>query len=127
MDSTRRSGFSSIVFSIFEDDVVGNKQRRQKFRERIREDFSQRVGGSDRTTHQINSKCRDLNTKVCLFYGLYNTNWNNIGSGQSELDVMNVTHAQFKATNFDKQFTHQNIWDNIKGHPRWATIFKEQV
>ena len=37
--------------SILEDGEVGNNERRQKFWERIREDFSQRVGGSDRTTH----------------------------------------------------------------------------
>jgi hypothetical protein len=41
--------------SISEDGEVGNNQRCEKFWERIREDFSQRVGGSDRTTHQINS------------------------------------------------------------------------
>ena len=116
----------SFLF-ISEDGEVGNNQRHQEFWERIREDFSQHVGGSDRTAHQINSKWRDLYAKVSLFYGLYNTNWNNRGSAQSELGVMNVTHEQFKAANFDKPFTHQNVWDTIKGHPRWATIFKEQV
>ena len=42
--------------SIFEDGKVGNNQQRQKFWKRICEDFSECVGGSDRTTHQINSK-----------------------------------------------------------------------
>ena len=56
--------------SISEYGKVGNNERRQKFWERIREDFSQRVGGSDRTTHQINSKWIDLYAKVSLFYGL---------------------------------------------------------
>ena len=67
--------------SISEDGNVGNKKRRKKFWERILQDFSMRVGGSDRSTHQLNSKWRDLNNRVSLFSGLYNNNWNNRGSG----------------------------------------------
>ena len=39
------------------------------------------------------------------------------GEAANELDVLKVTHEQFKAANFDKSFTHQNVWDTIKGHP----------
>ena len=67
-------------------------------------------------------KWRDLNNRVSLFSGLYNNNWNNRGSGQSELDVMNLTHEQYRAAKKNKAFTHQNVWDTVKGHPRWAPI-----
>jgi hypothetical protein len=107
--------------NISEDANVGNAQRRKKFWARVLQDFIQRLGGSDRTTHQLNSKWRDLNNRVSLFYGLYNNNCNNRGSGQSEVDVMNVTHEQYRAVK-KKAFTSLLVWDAVKEHPRWAPI-----
>ena len=108
--------------SISEDGNVGNNQRRKKLWEQILQDFSQRVGGSGRSTHQLNSKWRDLNARVYLFSGLYSNNWNNRGSGQSEVNVMNLTHEQYKAAKKNKAFTSLLVWDTVKGHPRWAPI-----
>ena len=73
-DPQEEVALAQSFLSISGDGEVGNNQRREKFWERIHEDFSERVGGSYRTTHQINSKWRDLNVKISLFSGLYNNN-----------------------------------------------------
>ena len=125
VDSARRSGFGSIIFFLFSKMVKSGTINDVKKSGNGYEKIFHSVWVGRIAQHQINSKWRDLYANVSLFYGLYITNWNNRGSGQSELDVMKVTNEQFKAANFDKPFTHQNVWDTIKGHPRWATIFKE--
>ncbi|KAL8216266.1 hypothetical protein R6Q57_023103 [Mikania cordata] len=102
----------------------GNSQKRENFWKKVTVSWH-RVMGFDaeyRTYHQLNSKWKDMCTKLTKFSGIYSNCANNRKSGMSDENVLKWAEKEYQLKSNDQMFNHYHVWVAIKDSPKFRVL-----
>ncbi|KAL8230378.1 hypothetical protein R6Q57_000156 [Mikania cordata] len=99
----------------FENKTKGNSQKRENFWKKVTVTWHKVMGfdAEYRTYHQLNSKWKDMCTKLTKFSGIYSNCANNRKSGMSDENSNGQT------------FNHYHVWVTIKDSPKFRVLCQE--
>ncbi|KAL8210635.1 hypothetical protein R6Q57_005072 [Mikania cordata] len=106
---------------------LGNSQKRENFWKKVTVSWH-RVMGFDaeyRTYHQLNSKWKDMCTKLTKFSGIYSNYANNRKSGMSEENVLKWAEKEYKLKINGQTFNHYHVWVAIKDSPKFRVLCQD--
>ncbi|KAL8230636.1 hypothetical protein R6Q57_000414 [Mikania cordata] len=105
----------------------GNSQKRENFWKKAAVSWH-RVMGFDveyRTYHQLNSKWKDMCTKLTKFSGIYSNCANNRKNGMSDENVLKWAEKEYQLKSNDQTFNHYHVWVAIKDSPKFRVFCQE--
>ncbi|XP_022024749.1 uncharacterized protein LOC110925089 [Helianthus annuus] len=106
---------------VSENQRVGVNQTKTQFWDRIRALFWTSVGNKSRTVDMISGHWNEIRRKVGLFGNLYNKNWPNRKSGQSDFDVYNYTMDEY-FQEMNVMFSQRPVWEILKKSTKWHLV-----
>ncbi|KAL8215943.1 hypothetical protein R6Q57_022780 [Mikania cordata] len=74
---------------------------------------------------QLNSKCKDMCTKLTKFSVIYSNCANNRKSGMSDENVLKWAEKEYQLKSNSQTFNHYHIWVAIKDSPKFSTFCQE--
>ncbi|KAL8223529.1 hypothetical protein R6Q57_019004 [Mikania cordata] len=77
------------------------------------------------TYHQLNSKWKDMCTKLTKFSGIYSNCANNRKSGMSDENVLKWAKKEYQLKSNDQTFNHYHVWVTIKDSPKFRVFCQE--
>ncbi|KAL8193381.1 hypothetical protein R6Q57_026516 [Mikania cordata] len=110
-----------------ENKTKGNSQKRENFWKKVTVSWH-RVMGFDaeyRTYHQLNSKLKDMCTKLTKFSGIYSNCANNRKSGMSDQNVLKWAEKEYKLKSNGQMFNHYHVWVAIKDSPKFRVLCQD--
>ncbi|KAL8239347.1 hypothetical protein R6Q59_015914 [Mikania micrantha] len=78
-----------------------------------------------RTYHQLNSKWKDMCTKLTKFSGIYSNCANNRKSGMSDENVLKWAEKEYQLKSNGQTFNHYHVWVAIKDSPKFRVLCQE--
>ncbi|KAL8225005.1 hypothetical protein R6Q57_017562 [Mikania cordata] len=78
-----------------------------------------------RTYHQLNSKWKDICTKLTKFSGIYSNCANNRKSGMSDENVLKRAEKEYQLKSNGQTFNHYHVWVAIKDSPKFRVLCQE--
>ncbi|KAL8261044.1 hypothetical protein R6Q59_025093 [Mikania micrantha] len=78
-----------------------------------------------RTYHQLNSKWKDMCTKLTKFSGIYSNCANNRKSGMSDENVLKWAEKEYQLKSNGQTFNHYHVWVAIKESPKFRVFCQE--
>ncbi|KAL8238888.1 hypothetical protein R6Q59_015455 [Mikania micrantha] len=75
-----------------------------------------------RTYHQLNSKWKDMCTKLTKFSGIYSNCANNRKSGMSDENVLKWAEKEYQLKSNGQTFNHYHVWVAIKDSPKFRVL-----
>ncbi|KAJ0490986.1 putative glutathione transferase [Helianthus annuus] len=106
---------------ISEDEDTANFQTGPVFWDRVRALFYSSWGqGEHRDKDSISSKWTDINNKCHAFQEVYQRNYDNRPSGESDVGVLTKTLEEFDRTK--SPFTYYKCWELLRKSPKWALV-----
>ncbi|MFS8025694.1 putative No apical meristem-associated domain-containing protein [Helianthus anomalus] len=76
--------------------------------------------GEHRDKDSISSKWTDINNKCHAFQEVYQRNYDNRPSGESDVGVLTKTLEEFDRTK--SPFTYYKCWELLRKSPKWALV-----
>ncbi|KAL8224972.1 hypothetical protein R6Q57_017529 [Mikania cordata] len=110
-----------------ENKTKGNSQKRENFLKKVNISWH-RVMGFDaeyRTYHQLNSKWKDMCTKLTKFSDIYSNCANNRKSGMSDKNVLKWAEKEYQLKSNGQTFNHYHVWVAIKDSPKFRVLCQE--
>ncbi|KAL8210676.1 hypothetical protein R6Q57_005113 [Mikania cordata] len=110
-----------------ENKTKGNSEKRENFWKKVTVSWH-RVMGFDaeyRTYHQLNSKWKDMCTKLTKFSGIYSNCANNRKSGMNDENVLKWTDKEYQLKSNGQTFNHYHVWVAIKDSPKFRVLCEE--
>ncbi|KAL8224391.1 hypothetical protein R6Q57_019866 [Mikania cordata] len=104
-----------------------NSQKRENFWKKVTVSWH-RVMGFDaeyRTYHQLNSKWKDMCTKLTKFSGIYSNCANNRKNGMSDENVLKWAEKEYKLKSNGQTFNHYHVWVAIKDSPKFRVLCQD--
>ncbi|KAL8188669.1 hypothetical protein R6Q57_029689 [Mikania cordata] len=77
------------------------------------------------TYHQLNSKWKDMCTKLTKFSGIYSNCGNNRKSGMSDENVLKWAEKEYQLKSNGQTFNHYHVWVAIKDSPKFRVLCQE--
>ncbi|KAL8231283.1 hypothetical protein R6Q57_001061 [Mikania cordata] len=74
------------------------------------------------TYHQLNSKWKDMCTKLTKFSGIYSNCANNRKSGISDENVLKWAEKEYQLKSNGQTFNHYHVWVAIKDSPKFRVL-----
>ncbi|KAL9995869.1 putative glutathione transferase [Helianthus debilis subsp. tardiflorus] len=106
---------------ISEDEDTANFQTGPVFWDSVRALFFSTWGqGEHRDKDSISSKWTDINNKCHAFQEVYQRNYDNRPSGESDVGVLTRTLEEFERTKCP--FTYYKCWELLRKSPKWAVV-----
>ncbi|KAJ0545319.1 putative glutathione transferase [Helianthus annuus] len=106
---------------ISEDEDTANFQTGPVFWDRVRALFFSTWGqGEHRDKDSVSSKWTDINNKCHAFQEVYQRNYDNRPSGESDVGVLTRTLEEFERTKCP--FTYYKCWELLRKSPKWAVV-----
>ncbi|XP_021975529.1 glutathione S-transferase T3-like [Helianthus annuus] len=106
---------------VSEDPDVANFQMGSEFWNRIRALFYSTWGkGEHRDKDSISSKWTDINNKCHSFQEVYQRNYDNRPSGDSDIGVLTRTMEEYEKTK--GVFPYYKCWELLRKSPKWAGV-----
>ncbi|KAL8225813.1 hypothetical protein R6Q57_018370 [Mikania cordata] len=105
----------------------GNSQKRENFWKKVTVSWH-RVMGFDaeyRTYHQLNSKWKDMCTKLTKFSGIYSNCANNRKSEMNDENVLKWAEKEYQLKSNGQTFNHYHVWVAIKDSPKFHVLCQE--
>ncbi|KAL8211402.1 hypothetical protein R6Q57_005839 [Mikania cordata] len=95
-----------------ENKTKGNSQKRENFWKKVTVTWHKVMGfdAEYRTYHQLNSKWKDMCTKLTKFSSIYSNCANNRKSGMSDENVLKWAEKEYQLKSNDQTFNHYHIW-----------------
>ncbi|KAL8214629.1 hypothetical protein R6Q57_004078 [Mikania cordata] len=78
-----------------------------------------------RTYHQLNSKWKDMCTKLTKFSVMYSNCANNRKNGMSDENVLKWAEKEYQLKSNCQTFNHYHVWVAIKDSPKFRVLFQE--
>ncbi|KAL8224496.1 hypothetical protein R6Q57_019971 [Mikania cordata] len=78
-----------------------------------------------RTYHQLNSKWKDMCTKLTKFSGIYSNCANNRKSGMSDENVLKWAEKEYQVKSNGQTFNHYHVWVVIKYSPKFRVLCQQ--
>ncbi|KAL8231286.1 hypothetical protein R6Q57_001064 [Mikania cordata] len=78
-----------------------------------------------RRYHQLNSKWKDMNTKLTKFSGIYSNCANNRKSGMSDENVLKRAEKEYQLKSNGQTFNHYHVWVAIKDSTKFRVLCQE--
>ncbi|KAL8230758.1 hypothetical protein R6Q57_000536 [Mikania cordata] len=78
-----------------------------------------------RTYHQLNSKWKDMCTKLTKFSSIYSNCANNRKSGMSDENVLKWAEKEYQLKSNGQTFNHYHVWVAIKDSPKFRVLCQE--
>ncbi|KAL8210093.1 hypothetical protein R6Q57_006825 [Mikania cordata] len=105
----------------------GNSQKRENFWKKVTVTWHKVMGfdAEYRTYHQLNSKWKDMCTKLTKFSGIYSNCANNRKSGMSDENVLKWAEKKYQLKSNDQTFNHYHVWVAIKDSPKFRVLCQE--
>ncbi|KAL8205493.1 hypothetical protein R6Q57_009044 [Mikania cordata] len=110
-----------------ENKTKGNSQKRENFWKKVTVSWH-RVMGFDvehRTYHQLNSKWKDMCTKLTKFSGIYSNCANNRKNGMSDENVLKWAEKEYQLKSNGQTFNHYHVRVAIKDSPKFRVLCQE--
>ncbi|KAL8193661.1 hypothetical protein R6Q57_026796 [Mikania cordata] len=106
---------------------TGNSQKRENFWKKVTVTWHKVMGfdAEYRTYHQLNSKWKDMCTKLTKFSGIYSNCANNRKSGMSDENVLKWAEEEYQLKSNDQTFNHYHVWVAIKDSPKFRVLCQE--
>ncbi|KAL8217780.1 hypothetical protein R6Q57_021153 [Mikania cordata] len=110
-----------------ENKTKGNSQKRENFWKKVTVTWHNMMGfeAEYRTYHQLNSKWKDMCTKLTKFSDIYNNCANNRKSGMSNENVLKCVEKEYQLKSIGQTFNHYHIWVAIKYLPKFCVFCQE--
>ncbi|KAL8257246.1 hypothetical protein R6Q59_029287 [Mikania micrantha] len=110
-----------------ENKTKGNSQKRENFWKKVTFTWHNMMGfeAECRTYHQLNSKWKDMCTKLRKFSGIYSNCANNMKSGMSDENTLKCAEKEYQLKNNGQTFNHYHIWVAIKDSPKFRFLCEE--
>ncbi|KAL8210934.1 hypothetical protein R6Q57_005371 [Mikania cordata] len=111
----------------FENKTKGNSQKRENFWKKVTVTWHNMMGfdAEYRTYHQLNSKWKDMCTKLTKFSGIYSNCANNQKSGMSDENVLKWVEKEYQLKSNGQTFNHYHVWVAIKDSPKFRVLCQE--
>ncbi|KAD3640570.1 hypothetical protein E3N88_29793 [Mikania micrantha] len=105
----------------------GNSQKRENFWKKVTVSWHNVMGfdAEYRTYHQLNSKWKDMCTKLTKFSGIYSNCANNRKSGMSDENVLKWAEKEYQLKSNGQTFNHYHVWVAIKDSPKFRVLCQE--
>ncbi|KAL8213694.1 hypothetical protein R6Q57_003143 [Mikania cordata] len=78
-----------------------------------------------RTYHQLNSKWKDMCTKLTKFSGTYSNCANNRKNGMNDENVLKWAEKEYQLKSNGQTFNHYHVWVAIKDSPKFCVLCQE--
>ncbi|KAL8209338.1 hypothetical protein R6Q57_006070 [Mikania cordata] len=110
-----------------ENKTKGNSQKRENFWKKVTVTWDNVMGfdAEYRTYHQLNSKWKDMCTKLTKFSGIYSNCANNRKSGMSDENVLKWAEKEYQLKSNGQTFNHYHVWVAIKDSPKFRVLCQE--
>ncbi|KAL8255323.1 hypothetical protein R6Q59_033544 [Mikania micrantha] len=113
-----------------ENKTKGNSQKREIFWKKVTVTWHNVIGfdAEYHTYHQLNSKWKDMCTKLTKFSGIYSNCANNRKSGMSDKNVLKWAEKEYQLKSKGQTaqtFNHYHIWVTIKDSPKFCVLCQE--
>ncbi|KAD4178349.1 hypothetical protein E3N88_26940 [Mikania micrantha] len=110
-----------------ENKTKGNSQKRENFWKKVTVSWHNVMGfdAEYRTYHQLNSKWKDMCTKLTKFSGIYSNCANNRKSGMSDENVLKWAEKEYQLKSNGQTFNHYHVWVAIKDSPKFRVLCQE--
>ncbi|KAL8199784.1 hypothetical protein R6Q57_013352 [Mikania cordata] len=110
-----------------ENKTKGNSQKRENFWKKVTVTWHKVMGfdAEYRTYHQLNSKCKDMCTKLTKFSGIYSNRANNRKNGMSDENVLKWAEKEYQLKSNGQTFNHYHVWVAIKDSPKFHVLYQE--
>ncbi|KAL8208069.1 hypothetical protein R6Q57_007481 [Mikania cordata] len=107
--------------------VKSNSQKRENFWKKITVTWHNVMGfdAEYRTYHQLNSKWKDMCTKLTKFSGIYSNCANNRKSGMGDENVLKWAEKEYQLKSNGQTFNHYHVWVAIKDSPKFRVLCQE--
>ncbi|KAL8225615.1 hypothetical protein R6Q57_018172 [Mikania cordata] len=104
-----------------ENKTKGNSQKRENFWKKVTVTWHNMMGfdAEYRTYHQLNSKWKDMCTKLTKFNGIYSNCANNRKSGMGDENVLKWAEKEYHLKSNDQTF---NLGWQIKDSPKFRVL-----
>ncbi|KAL8228033.1 hypothetical protein R6Q57_015617 [Mikania cordata] len=105
----------------------GNSQKRENFWKKITVTWQNVMGfnAEYRTYHQLNSKWKDMCTKLTKFSGIYSNCANNRKSGICDGNVLKWAEKEYQLKSNGQTFNHYHVWVTIKDSQKFRVLCQE--
>ncbi|KAL8250888.1 hypothetical protein R6Q59_034581 [Mikania micrantha] len=110
-----------------ENKTKGNSQKRENFWKKVTVSWHNVMGfdAEYRTYHQLNSKWKDMCTKLTKFSGIYSNCANNRKSGMSDENILKWAEKEYQLKSNSQTFNHYHVWVAIKDSPIFRVLCQE--
>ncbi|KAL8215930.1 hypothetical protein R6Q57_022767 [Mikania cordata] len=110
-----------------ENKTKGNSQKRENFWKKVTVSWHRVMGfhAEYHTYHQLNSKWKDMCTKLTKFSGIYSNCANNRKSGMSEENLLKWAEKECQLKSNGQTFNHYHVWVAIKDSPKFRVLCQE--
>ncbi|KAL8201974.1 hypothetical protein R6Q57_011121 [Mikania cordata] len=100
---------------------------RKKFWKKVTVSWHKVMGFDDeyRTYHQLNSKWKDMCTKLTKFSDIYSNCANNRKRGMSNENVLKWAEKEYQLKSNGQTFNHYHVWVAIKDSPKFRVLCQE--
>ncbi|KAL8242020.1 hypothetical protein R6Q59_012322 [Mikania micrantha] len=108
----------------FENKTKGNSQKRENFWKKVTVTWHNMMGFDAEycTYHQLNSKWKDMCTKLTKFSWIYSNCANNRKSGMSDENVLKWAEKEYQLKSNGQTFNHYHVWVAIKDSPKFRVL-----
>ncbi|KAL8231504.1 hypothetical protein R6Q57_001282 [Mikania cordata] len=110
-----------------ENKTKGNSQKCENFWKKVIVTLHNVMGfdAEYRTYHQLNSKWKDMCTKLTKFSGIYNNCANNQKSGMNDENVLKWAEKEYLQKSNGQTFNHYHVWVAIKDWLKFRVFCQE--
>ncbi|KAL8234442.1 hypothetical protein R6Q59_020542 [Mikania micrantha] len=110
-----------------ENKTKANSQKREIFWKKVTVSWHNVMGfdAEYHTYHQLNSKWKDMCTKLTKFSGIYSNCANNRKSGMSDENVLKWTEKEYELKSNGQTFNYYHVWVAIKDSPKFRVLCQE--
>ncbi|KAL8200014.1 hypothetical protein R6Q57_011353 [Mikania cordata] len=110
-----------------ENKTKGNSQKRENFWKKVTVTWHKVMGfdAEYRTYHQLNSKWKDMCTKLTKFSDIYNNCANNRKNGMSDENMLKWAEKEYQLKINGQTFNHYHVWVTIKDSPKFRVLCQE--
>ncbi|KAL8231222.1 hypothetical protein R6Q57_001000 [Mikania cordata] len=107
-----------------EKKTKGNSQKRENFWKKVTITWHNVMSfdAEYRTYHQLNSKWKDMCTKLTKFSEIYSNCANNRKIGMSDENVLKWAEKKYQIKSNGQTFNHYDIWVTIKDSPKFRVL-----
>ncbi|KAL8208227.1 hypothetical protein R6Q57_007639 [Mikania cordata] len=110
-----------------ENKTKGNSQKCEIFWKKVTVTWHNVMGfdAEYRTYHQLNSKWKDMCTKLTKFSGIYSNCANNRKTGMSDENVLKWAEKEYQLKSNGQTFNHYHVWVAIRDLPKFHVLCQE--